>query len=67
MAKTTKKVTTAGLRSDGSGDTAFGIFQQLLHNPEQVFQLIDMFPFPVEVFAPDGILVFSNRAFFKYK
>jgi hypothetical protein len=40
-------------------------FSQLLHNPEQVFQLFDMFPFPIEVFAADGTTVFLNRALLK--
>ena len=32
-------------------------------NKELLFRTLDPFPMPVEVFAPDGILLFSNRAF----
>ena len=32
-------------------------------NKELLFRTLDMFPMPVEVFAPDGTLEFTNRAF----
>ena len=38
----------------------------LIGNPEQVFQILDMFPNPVQIFNPDGLLVFSNRAFLEW-
>jgi AraC-like DNA-binding protein len=37
-------------------------FQSLIENPDAVFQLLDMFPMPIEIFAPDGTAVFINRA-----
>ena len=40
-------------------------FQKLLQNPDLALQFIDLFPFPVEVFAPDGTSVFINRAIMK--
>jgi excisionase family DNA binding protein len=41
-------------------------FQMLIKNPEFVFQMFDMFPFPIEIFAPDGTAVFLNRAFCEF-
>jgi len=50
-----------------SGDYDFFVlsetFRMLITNPELIFQLLNVFPMPVQVFAPDGMLVFSNRAF----
>jgi len=40
-------------------------FQMLLHNPELMFQFLDLFPVPVEIFTPDGTSVFVNRAILK--
>lgn len=38
-------------------------FEALLGNPALMFQLLDHFPLPFEIFAPDGYCVFVNRAF----
>ena len=37
-------------------------FHELITNPKLVFQVIEFFPIPIQVFAPDGLLVYSNRA-----
>jgi len=37
-------------------------FQILNENDEPVYQMLDMFPIPIEVFAPDGTTVYHNRA-----
>jgi len=37
-------------------------FQALLGNPEQMFQIFDIFPMPIEIFDPDGTSVYINRA-----
>ena len=37
-------------------------FHELITNPKLAFQLIEFFPMPIQVFAPDGLLVYSNRA-----
>ena len=37
-------------------------FKILDENDEPIFQAFDMFPIPIEVFAPDGTTVFLNRA-----
>jgi len=53
-------------QADGSNpmnDTFVNSLQTLLHNPELMFQAFDLFPMPVEIFAPDGIMIFINRAF----
>lgn len=39
-----------------------GAFQALIVNPELMFQFFDMFPIPIEIFAPDGTSVYLNRA-----
>lgn len=38
-------------------------FHALLHNQTSLFQVIELFPIPIEVFSPDGVSVFVNRAF----
>jgi AraC-like DNA-binding protein len=38
-------------------------FQPLIENKELVFQLLDSFPLPIEIFAPDGLALYINRAF----
>jgi len=30
-------------------------FQTLLMNPESMFQIFDLFPIPIEIFARDGL------------
>jgi AraC-like DNA-binding protein len=37
-------------------------FQMGKENDEPVFQILDMFPIPIEVFSPDGTAVYANRA-----
>jgi len=37
-------------------------FQSMLGDRAMMFQLIDIFPYPIQVFAPDGFLLFANRA-----
>jgi len=37
-------------------------FQMLIENRELVFQFMDMFPFHIEIFTPDGTAIFCNRA-----
>lgn len=37
-------------------------FQAAFGNEELLFQLVDLFPIPIEIFAPDGTTVFVNRA-----
>ena len=41
-------------------------FQMLIDNKKFVFQFMEMFPFPVEVFAPDGLSIFVNKAMLKF-
>lgn len=47
-------------------NTLLQSFQMLLENKELVFQVLDMFPTPIEIFAPDGTSVFLNRAFIQF-
>lgn len=37
-------------------------FQSAFGNEDLLFQLVDLFPIPIEIFAPDGTSVFVNRA-----
>ena len=37
-------------------------FQMMPENKEFMFKFLELFPIPAEVFAPDGISVFANRA-----
>lgn len=39
-----------------------GAFQKMMKNTDMFFQLLDLFPYMIEVFAPDGTVVFLNRA-----
>ena len=41
-------------------------FQMLLDNKELMFQVLDMFPIPIEIFALDGTSVFCNRVFLEF-
>ena len=43
-------------------DHLSGAFQRLLHNKDMFFQFLDLFPYMIEIFAPDGTAVFLNRA-----
>jgi AraC-like DNA-binding protein len=37
-------------------------FQAVFGNEEMLFQVAELFPIPIQIFAPDGMAVFSNRA-----
>ena len=37
-------------------------FKAFAGNQELMIQLLDMLPIPIEVFAPDGLSIFANRA-----
>lgn len=37
-------------------------FQSVLGNEEMLFQVAELFPIPIQIFSPDGMTVFSNRA-----
>ena len=41
-------------------------FQMGVKKEEPVFQVLNMLPIPIEVFAPDGTSVFSNRALIEF-
>ena len=52
-------------QAKGSNPANSGIaqsMQKLLGNKELMLQLLDTFPVPVELFAPDGTAVYVNRA-----
>ena len=49
----------------GDGKALAQSFKILLHNPELIFQFIDLFPIPIEVFDADGTMVFLNQAMLK--
>jgi len=52
--------------NDANPVNVFAQFLQALpDNKEFLFQAFDMFPFPMEVFAPDGTSVFINKAVIK--
>ena len=62
--QTTKKVTAnIGIHDTiPTSDDFQQSFQTLLRDPELMFQFMDLFPFPMEVFAADGMSVFTNKA-----
>lgn len=41
-------------------------FQALVGNRELVFQVFDMLPIPIEIFDPDGLSVYINRAMLEF-
>ena len=43
-------------------DTLIKYFNVLNENDEPIYQVLDMFPIPIEIFAPDGTAIFVNRA-----
>ena len=62
--KSTVKKANAQARSfapDHAGVMKY--FQILNENDEPIFQALDMFPIPIEIFAHDGTTVFYNYAF----
>lgn len=40
-------------------------FQSAFGNEELLFQIVDLFPMPIEIFAPNGTTMFANRAALK--
>ena len=38
-------------------------FRALIENAELNYQILDMLPMPIEIFSPDGLSIFMNRAF----
>jgi AraC-like DNA-binding protein len=44
-------------------DAFAGMFQKLLGNEDLMFQLLSLFPYGIQIFAPDGNMLFANRAF----
>lgn len=40
-----------------------GSFQSAFGNEDLLFQIVDLFPMPIEIFSPDGTTVYANRAF----
>ena len=51
------------IKKESPIDDAFAnSFQMLIQNKELVFQFMDMFPFHIEIFTPDGTAIFCNRA-----
>ena len=47
-------------------DKLINYFRTAGANDEAWFQIFDMFPIPIEIFAPDGISVFANRALLSF-
>ena len=51
---------------NGNADYGFSqlseSFQALIGSKDKVFQILDLFPMPIEVFDPDGTAIFLNRA-----
>jgi AraC-like DNA-binding protein len=43
-------------------DSLIQYFQMAGDNDEAWFQVLDMFPIPIEIFSPDGTVVFVNRS-----
>jgi AraC-like DNA-binding protein len=43
-----------------------GLFKTFIGNQELVYQLLDLNPIPILMLAPDGTLVFCNRAFLEF-
>ena len=74
--KTKKKQGDAGIKIAPKDKTAFGFaaqFSELMNyfqagsdNDEPWFQVLDLFPIPIEIFAPDGTSVFCNRALIEF-
>jgi AraC-like DNA-binding protein len=65
MPKTPGKTVTKPHIAKGSNstdDTFVKSFQMLIQNKKLVFQFMDMFPFHIEIFTPDGTAIFCNRA-----
>ena len=43
-------------------DDIINYFQFMNENDEPIYQVLDMFPIPIEIFAPDGTTVYMNYA-----
>jgi AraC-like DNA-binding protein len=62
---TTTKITLKSKKAFGlpnQFDSLIRYFQKAEETDEAWFQILDMFPIPIEIFSPDGTSVFSNRA-----
>ena len=55
-----RKANPFGLKS--MADELVQWFQSQDENNEPLFKVLDMFPIPIQIFAPDGTEVFANRA-----
>lgn len=56
-------VTTKALYTDEAvGQDLVSAFRKAFSNKEIFFQFLDMFPYVLEIFAPDGTSVFINKA-----
>jgi hypothetical protein len=40
-------------------------FQSLCGNEELFIKIVEFFPFPIQVFTPDGTVIITNKAFLK--
>ena len=49
--------------SNNIHETFIHFLSEIPADKEFIFQFLELFPFPIEIFAPDGLLAFSNRAF----
>ena len=61
-ADTPEEPEAAGQSEFFLNDAAVQFFQMLPDNREFVFRFLDNFPIPVEIFTPDGTVIFINRA-----
>lgn len=41
-------------------------FYTLLEQGDSLFSILDLFPIPLEVFSPDGVCLFMNKAFIEF-
>ncbi len=49
--------------NESQKNTLADSFQSAFGNGDLLFQIVDLFPMPIEIFSPDGTTVFANRAF----
>ena len=60
-----KKANTQAHHSGSINNNLSRFLQMLPEKKEAMFQFLDMFPLPIEIFAPDGSSIFLNRAYMK--
>jgi len=69
MSKTKAKEPLKAKVSAGNSNPIKDLFDQFLQmipdNKEFLLKFLDVFPFPLEVFAPNGVDIFCNQAFWK--